>query len=350
MKVFKDNDLKLFNQIASLEEETLLKTLGTFLMKQYGDNCVIATNEYIVAKGDIPVALVAHLDTVFEGTPDEIYFDSAQGVMWSPQGLGADDRAGVFAILKIIRSGFKPHVIFTTGEEIGGKGAAQLVMDFPNMPFDEVKYFIELDRQGVNDCVFYNCANHEFIDYVEEFGFLEAFGSFSDISILCPNWGIAGVNLSVGYTREHTYRETLNTAALQLTIDRVIKMLKNANNAEKFEYVYSKYSQYDYLWRDYLDEDYSAFSYDSLFYEKVKCDCCGKSFYDFDVIPVKGLSGETKFYCSDCIVESKIGWCHTCNEAYEIDETGDIEQCRDCRKMSIGGSKCSKKSKNSSKK
>jgi hypothetical protein len=49
MKVFKENDLKLFNQIASLEEETLLKTLGTFLTKQYGDNCVIATNEYVVA-------------------------------------------------------------------------------------------------------------------------------------------------------------------------------------------------------------------------------------------------------------------------------------------------------------
>ena len=41
---------------------------------------------------------------------------------------------------------------------------------------------------------------------------------------------------------------------------------------EKFEYVYSKYSQYDYLWRDYLDDDYLGSDYDSLFYEKVKCE------------------------------------------------------------------------------
>ena len=49
-------------------------------------------------------------------------------------------------------------------------------------PFADMKYIIQLDRRGTSDCVFYNCANEAFIEYVEKFGFIENFGSFSDIS------------------------------------------------------------------------------------------------------------------------------------------------------------------------
>ena len=40
-----------------------------------------------------------------------------KNVMISPDGLGADDRAGVFMIMNIVKAGFRPHVIFTTDEE-----------------------------------------------------------------------------------------------------------------------------------------------------------------------------------------------------------------------------------------
>lgn len=55
--------------------------------------------------------------------------------MWSPQLLGSDDRAGVYAIIQIIEAGYKPHVIFTTDEEIGAVGAQKLIEDFPECPF-----------------------------------------------------------------------------------------------------------------------------------------------------------------------------------------------------------------------
>ena len=63
----------------------------------------------------------------------------------------------------------------------------------------KLNYIIQLDRRSSNDCVFYDCDNKEFTKYVESFGFLEGIGSFSDISVICLSWGIAGVNLSVGY-------------------------------------------------------------------------------------------------------------------------------------------------------
>lgn len=320
MKVLSYNDTQLFKQIASMEEKVLLKTLGTFLERRY--NKVIKSDKYLCAEGNIPIALVAHLDTVFTSPPDNIYYDEKAGIMWSPEGLGADDRAGVYAILKIIRAGYKPHIIFTTDEEIGGKGAQALAADYPMGPFKDIKYIIELDRQGKNDCVFYNCNNIPFVEYVESFGFLEEWGTFSDISVLCPYWGIAGVNLSIGYQNEHTYIETLNINVVLQTIKRVVKMLEDVDNVEQFEYIPTYKNRFSYMWNDYLSD------------EIIKCDHCGREFFEFELVPVKSRSGGTKFYCPDCLASSNIAWCSTCFEAYEVE--GDVNnslECYDCRKM-----------------
>ena len=71
------------------------------------------------------------------------------------------------------------------------------------------KAIFQLDRRGSDECVFYDCDNPDFIKYVESFGFKEAYGSFSDISIIAPAWGVAAANLSVGYYLEHSNAEYL---------------------------------------------------------------------------------------------------------------------------------------------
>ena len=54
---------------------------------------------------------------------------------------------------------------------------------------------------------FYYCNNIPFIEYVKPLWVsFENWGSFSDISILCPKWEVAGVNLSIGYENEHSFR------------------------------------------------------------------------------------------------------------------------------------------------
>ena len=87
---------------------------------------VLETKDYICAEGVIPIALVAHMDTVFFKPATTIYYDRQKNTMWSPMGLGADDRAGVFAIIQILQSGLRPHIIFTTDEEKGCLGAEAL--------------------------------------------------------------------------------------------------------------------------------------------------------------------------------------------------------------------------------
>ena len=69
----------------------------------------------------------------------------------SPQGIGGDDRAGVYMILEIIKQA-NCHVLFCEDEEIGDIGAKKFVKS--NMPLP-VYYIIELDRQRHNDAVYY---------------------------------------------------------------------------------------------------------------------------------------------------------------------------------------------------
>ena len=314
-----------------------------FLKNTY-DN-VKSTKDFIYAEGDIPIALVAHLDTVFPQPPKNIYYDSNKGVVWSPEGLGADDRAGVFIILKIIKLGFKPHIIFTTDEERGGYGASQLVLVKKEQPFKQLKYLIQLDRRGTNDCVFYDCDNKKFIEYVESFGFAEDFGSFSDISILCPAWKTAGVNLSVGYEDEHSVSETLHINPMFATIQKVIAMLRDVDNAKTFKYIpakwYEKYYYsnkkkhnfyYDFLtdYDTYDDYLYGDSGY-SLLTDDVICDKCGHVFQEYETIPVEMPNHAIKYICPDCLSVDEVGWCYNCGEAYELDENHKDNFCYTCR-------------------
>ena len=223
-------------------------------------------DKYMLVNGSIPVLLVAHLDTVHRTQCSKVFHDKEEGIMWSPQGLGADDRAGVAAILELVRRGHRPYILFTDEEECGGLGAKEAVKKIENKP--NVKYVIQLDRMDSDDAVFYSCDNQEFTDFVESFGFVTSLGTYSDISDLCPAWGIAGVNLSVGYYNHHTKEEYLNIKELKETVDRVEKMLITPTE-KKFEYV-PKYKAVTYINSKFEDEDwwkeyYSSYSdiYDS---------------------------------------------------------------------------------------
>lgn len=200
------------------------------LLSQFGyENQRTDNRNYLIAEGDIPIALVAHLDTVHAVEPFQFFYDEKEMVMWSPQGLGADDRVGVILILSILSEGYRPHLIFTTGEEHGGIGANKLVKDYNEAPFN-IDFMIELDRCGSEDAVFYNCMNHSFIDYICGFGFTFEEGSFTDICILGRNWNIAAVNLSVGYYNEHTKAEYWDLFEADDTITKIINILRSKND------------------------------------------------------------------------------------------------------------------------
>jgi len=233
------------------------------------------------------------LDTVEQKPPVDIYYDQEQGVMWSPQLLGADDRAGVYAIIQIVEAGYRPHIIFTTDEEIGAVGAQVLVTQKPDCPLENLKAIIQLDRRGSDDCVFYDCDNPDFTKYIESFGFKQAYGSFSDISVIAPIWGVAAVNLSVGYYNEHQHIEILKTRELDKTIQRVKQILDKSNNMLSYSYIEA---EKNYGWNfggfGYGEKCiFCGFPVDKNHCHSVKeghyiykvCDECYKTYYDTSI-------------------------------------------------------------------
>lgn len=319
--------------ILKLDEKNLLKVMK-ILLEEEGYSNIVSTKDYIVAVGDTPVALVAHLDTVFKHPPQNIFYDREKNVMWSPEGLGADDRAGVFAIVEIIRNyeDLNPTIILTTGEEKGCIGAEALVEEIP-LPPTEIKYIIELDRRGYNDCVFYSCDNEEFEKYVESFGFVTDWGSFSDISSICPAWKTAGVNLSIGYYGEHDYCELLCIEHMYETIGKVVKMLKEADEAESFEYIPKAYTFPTktelYEWNQSYEVAEENLDY-FLNPSKSKCSFCGEEYFDYDLYPVFDEDKRHILYgCPDCISREKsIKWCLSCGEPYINSDSN--QYCEEC--------------------
>lgn len=334
MTKWTNTDQVLFETIAKMTQPALFRSMRKYLKKYYKLEKMVVTDKYILCEGNLPVMLVAHMDTVFKTPPQRIFYDVKQSTMWSPEGLGADDRAGVYLIWRIVQAGYLPHICLTTDEELGGLGAAALIKDFPDCPFDGLKYIVELDRQGTNDCVFYSCANEQFQTFVESYGFVTDWGTFSDISDICPAWKTAGVNLSVGYKGEHRETETLNTHVMLDTLRKVKDMLKEctSDDVPYFEYIPDPFEKYYYsLSKYYLypDDEDDFSSYYPNYKHMHQCVRCGKVYDELDVFPVKAKDYEgVRYYCLDC-VDTGINWCKKCGEPFEVEKETD-EFCPDC--------------------
>ena len=283
------------------------------LLRYYNSKNIYNTNDYIYVVGNIPIALVAHLDTVWEEDPPVfVLFDPFKNVMWSPRGLGADDRAGCIAILEILQhTDLRPHIILTTDEEVGGVGASMLA-ELP-CPFDKLNYLIELDRRGRNDCVFYDCESKDFQAYIETFGFKTAIGTFSDVAILSGAWEVCGVNLSIGYTNEHTSHEMLFLNAMYNTITRVIKML-SVKNIPKYKWEGLAYAPISLSWLDDIDMPYTRVM-EKPFHI---CKGCHQPVeIDWTVAAAPQDNGPTMaHYCYRCMADH-ISYCPRCNQPFE---------------------------------
>ena len=213
----------------------------------YDIDSTYETKDFLYAEGDAPYMLVAHLDTVHKQVPSIICYSRDNDYIMSPQGIGGDDRCGVFIILSLLRQlQFKPYILFTMGEEVGCVGAKAFVKwlcDDPDM-LPDLKFIVEYDRKGNKDCVFYNCDNKKFEKFVEKFGFKTAYGTSSDIKVIAPELGAAAVNLSSGYYNPHTEHEYVCMSDMRNVIEASVRML-NAE-CEPFKYVAKPVPKYQY--------------------------------------------------------------------------------------------------------
>ena len=195
-------------------------------------------DNYWYLQGNIPLCLVAHIDTVspiktkvgrvfdFYNGIIRAYHETSTGTVRAAV-LGADDRAGCYGLYRLMRANpvNRPHILLLNYEEVGGIGVRDFVKKVDASKLG-VNLFIELDRQGCNHYVQYNDNPDCVHDYIQSFGFdSQGRGSFSDISVISATTKIPSVNLSIGYYRQHTTSEMLDTAVMNMTIAKVQMMI-----------------------------------------------------------------------------------------------------------------------------
>ena len=110
----------------------------------------ISKKGYLYAPGTLPVLLVAHLDTVHREPVRDICRSDDGTILMSPQGIGGDDRAGVYMALQILEQA-RCHILFCEDEETGGQGARKFAASGLT---PDVNYIVEMDRRGHDDAVF----------------------------------------------------------------------------------------------------------------------------------------------------------------------------------------------------
>jgi hypothetical protein len=189
---------------------------------------------------DERVLLVAHADTCREHqhaiSSRQLWKSEKDGKIRRYNGvLGADDRAGCFAMWHLMELGHS--VLITAGEEVGCVGASAAAAAIGEDVLSQHQFAIEIDRRGGDDAVVYHETTcDEFEAYIREAipGWLTGYGSMTDIATICPDAQICGVNLSAGFENEHTKRESVDPDALFHTIRTVWKWLTSGDPLPKF--------------------------------------------------------------------------------------------------------------------
>jgi hypothetical protein len=188
----------------------------------------VAGSDYVLWwRGEGLACLVAHIDHVYEESEEwlrrPIFYDGER--LSSMLGIAGDDRAGVYAVMRLFEE-LEVNALFTDGEERGGIGAREACSE---ERLFSVPYFIEIDRRGIGEAVFYNCEERLVPDFVRVINkyFKVCRGTFSDISILGRYFGVASVNLSAGFFNEHRGREEyIYLPGLEYTLIVVPRVLR----------------------------------------------------------------------------------------------------------------------------
>ena len=162
----------------------------------------------------------------------------------SIQCLGADDRVGVKTILDILEMGLRPHILFTTDEEVGCVGSRKAVEENALEELREASMLIQIDR-GVHERSWHEMVTYDFDpeSHKEIFDELRktytmATGSYTDVAVLGPHLNKPIVNVSASYRHEHTTDEFINLYAYAYNTQGLIKFIKWAQEQDTSDWKY----------------------------------------------------------------------------------------------------------------
>ena len=254
------------------------KKLKRFIKKWVANNIEGVTctwdnagNVYFV-KGEsetYPV-VVAHLDQVQKAHAKDFKAVVTEDIVfgYSPsekeyQGLGADDKNGLWIALKCLETFDVIKVAFFVGEEIGCVGSSKCDMNF----FADARFVVEPDRRGGSDLITeisgYDIASEAFLsafDY-ESFGYKKTSGLMTDVLELTERGvGVACINMSCGYYNPHSDEEFTVISDLLNALDLVEHIITTCTDVYAHKATYS-YSGYNGRWSGYYGSNYGMDDY-----------------------------------------------------------------------------------------
>lgn len=223
--------------------------------------------------------IVAHTDQVQKSHSDDFRCIESDGVILgysntakSLQGLGADDKNGIWVALKCLMKYDAIKVAFFVGEEIGCVGSSKADMTF----FDDCRFVLQCDRRNGHDlitrCAYTELCSNEFVDAIdaEMYGYKEEDGMLTDVLTLKENGlEVSCVNMSCGYYNPHTDDEFTYVPDLQNCLEFVEHIIETCKDVypHKHENDYGYYGGfYDWDYGYHQDDDESI---DSMLYNEI---------------------------------------------------------------------------------
>ena len=239
------------------------------------------TGNIYVTKGEAETypCLAAHIDQVqkihskdFEAieTKDIIIGFSRKNKR--QEGLGADDKVGVWVNLKCLQKFEHLKAVFFVGEEVGCVGSGICYMSF----FDDCRFVIQCDRRNGDDLIttiggWTQLCSPEFVKAIqpELFGYKEESGLITDVGELKERGlKVSAINLSCGYYEPHTDREFVIKSEVINCLAFVEHIISTCTDVypheDKDDYYFP--SRYGYGWDDSWDEEYEEA------YQSIECD------------------------------------------------------------------------------
>lgn len=147
--------------------------------------------------------------------------------------LGADDKNGIWVILKLLEAGFAINFAFCHSEEVGGTGSKQIIecKELAEQ-IAECQFGIIIDRRNKGDIIGYENKYCMALD-----DRLEAFAKSRKYPYTCATGSISDadrfsqliecVNISCGYYSPHTSSEYTNLNELWMTLQFCMDVLLN---------------------------------------------------------------------------------------------------------------------------
>lgn len=220
----------------------------------------------LVVKGNAAEypCIVAHLDQVqdihskdFRAIETKDYIIGFSLKNKRQEGLGADDKNGIWIALKCLQKYDYLKVAFFVGEEIGCVGSSSIELSF----FDNCRFVLQCDRKNGGDLitsVWGDLCSKDFladIDY-EKFGYKETHGALTDVATLKERGlAICTLNISCGYYQPHTDQEFTIKSELLNCLAFVFHIIDKCQR--KYSHLDGSFGCFGLDWKNY-DRNYLA--------------------------------------------------------------------------------------------